>query len=36
MKEETRTLVIYRLERAREALEEANILLERRRAIMQI
>jgi hypothetical protein len=29
MKEETRTLVIYRLERAREALEEANILLER-------
>ncbi len=29
MKEETRTLVIYRLERARESLEEAKILLER-------
>ena len=29
MKEETRTLITYRLERARESLEEANILLER-------
>ena len=29
MKEETRTLITYRLERAREALQEANILLER-------
>ncbi len=29
MKEEIRTLVFYRLERAHEALEEANILLER-------
>ena len=29
MKEETRSLVMYRLERARESLEEANILLER-------
>lgn len=29
MKEEIRTLVFYRLERANEALEEANILLER-------
>ncbi len=29
MKEETRTLVTYRLERACEALEEADILLER-------
>lgn len=28
MKEETHALVIYRLERARETLEEANILLE--------
>jgi hypothetical protein len=29
MKEETHTLITYRLERARESLEEANILLER-------
>ncbi len=29
MKEETRTLITYRLERAREALQEAVILLER-------
>jgi hypothetical protein len=29
MKEEIRTLVLYRLERAHEALEEANILFER-------
>ena len=29
MKEETRTLIDYRLERARESLQEANILLER-------
>ena len=29
MKEETRSLIMYRLERARESLEEANILLER-------
>ena len=29
MKEETRTLVAYRLERARESLEEAKILLDR-------
>jgi len=29
MKEEARILVMYRLERARESLEEANILLER-------
>ena len=29
MKEETRILVMYRLERARESLEEAGILLER-------
>ena len=29
MKEETRTLVAYRLERARESLEEARILLDR-------
>ena len=28
MKKETRTLITYRLERARESLEEANILLE--------
>jgi len=29
MKEETRILIMYRLERARESLEEAVILLER-------
>jgi hypothetical protein len=29
MKEETRSLIMYRLERARESLEEASILLER-------
>ena len=29
MKEETRTLILYRLERARESLDEANILMER-------
>jgi len=29
MKEETRTLILYRLERAKESLDEANILLER-------
>ena len=29
MKKETRTLITYRLERARESLEEADILLER-------
>jgi len=29
MKKETRTLIAYRLERARESLEEAKILLER-------
>jgi len=32
MKEETRTLITYRLERARESLEEASILLERAHA----
>ena len=29
MKEETRTLILYRLERAKESLDEANILMER-------
>ncbi len=29
MKEETRTLILYRLERANESLDEANILMER-------
>ena len=29
MKEETRTLILYRLERAHESLDEANILMER-------
>ncbi len=29
MKEETRTLILYRLERAKESLDEANILIER-------
>lgn len=29
MKEETRTLILYRIERARESLEEAKILLEK-------
>ncbi len=33
MKQETRTLITYRLERARESLEEASILLERDTAI---
>lgn len=29
MKEETRTLILYRIERSRESLEEARILLEK-------
>jgi uncharacterized protein (UPF0332 family) len=29
VKEETRTLILYRLERAHESLDEANILMER-------
>jgi hypothetical protein len=33
MKEEMRILIMYRLERARESLEEAGILLEREYAI---